>query len=142
MNKTIKKVQLEEEKIIHKQSNILNVKEFYEKLYTCADSDLININLEDIINVEIPKLEPDISSSLEAEISEKEVLEVLKYMKNNKSPGSDGFRVELFKFFWKNLKLFILNAINFIFLKKELPISQRLEIISCLPKGDKPRRSI
>lgn len=61
-------------------------------------------------------------------------------MKNNKSPGSDGFTVEFFKFFWKDLKLFILNAINFIFLKKELPISQRLGIISCLPKGDKPRQ--
>ena len=132
LNKTIKKVELEEGEIIYKQSNILNhVKEFYENLYTCADSDLININLEEIIKVDIPKLEPDISSSLEAEISEKEVLEVLKNMKNNKSPGSDGFTVEFFKFFWKDLKLFILNAINFIFLKKELPISQRLGIISC-----------
>ena len=30
-------------------------------------------------------------------------------------------------------------AITCIFYKKELPISQRLGIISCLPKGDKPR---
>ena len=43
-------------------------------------------------------------------------------------------------FFWKDLKLFIIKAINCIFYKKELPISQRLGIISCLPKGDKPRQ--
>lgn len=49
-------------------------------------------------------------------------------------------QLNFFKFFWKDLKLFILNAINLIFLKKELPISQRLGIISCLPKGDKPRQ--
>lgn len=32
------------------------------------------------------------------------------------------------------------NSITCIFSKKELPISQRLGIISCLPKGDKPRQ--
>ena len=33
----------------------------------------------------------------------------------------------------------IMRAINCIYRKKELPISQRLGIISCIPKGDKPR---
>lgn len=61
-------------------------------------------------------------------------------MKNNKSPGSDGYTAEFFKFFWVDLKKIILNSIPCIFSKKELPISQRLGIISCLPKGDKPRQ--
>ena len=43
-----------------------------EQLNISADSDLININLEEIFKVEIHKLELDISSSSEAEISEKE----------------------------------------------------------------------
>lgn len=49
-----------------------------DKLFTCADSDLININLEENVNVDISKLDPDISSSIEAEIFEKEVLNVFK----------------------------------------------------------------
>jgi hypothetical protein len=61
-------------------------------------------------------------------------------MKNNKSPGSDGFTAEFFKFFWKDLKGYILRAITCIFDKKVLPISQRLGIIACIPKGDKPRQ--
>ena len=44
-------------------------------------------------------------------------------MKNNKSPGSDGYTTEFFKFFWSDLKHFILEAINCIFTKKELPIT-------------------
>ena len=69
-----------------------------------------------------------------------EVLEVLKNMKNNKSPESDGFTAEFYKFFWNDLKTYIMSAIHCIYRKKELPISQRLGIISCLPKGDKPRQ--
>ena len=93
-----------------------------------------------LIYVRIPKLEPNDSTSLDKEISEGEVLEVLKIMKYNKSPGGDGFTVEFLKIFWKDLKLLILNAINCIFLKKKLPVSQRLGIISCIPKGNKPRQ--
>ena len=33
-----------------------------------------------------------------------------------------------------------MSAIHCIYRKKDLPISQRLGIISCLPKGDKPRQ--
>ena len=43
----------------------------WKTTYISADSDLININLEDFFKVEIPKLEPDISSSSEAEIYKK-----------------------------------------------------------------------
>ena len=72
------------------------MKEYYEILYTSINSDITNIDLDEIINCEIPKLEPKDSTSLDKEISEREVLEVLKNMKNNKSPGSDGFTVESF----------------------------------------------
>ena len=89
--------------------------------------------LQEYINVAFIK-------SYLSEFSEREVLEVLKNMKSNKSPGSDGFTVEIFLFFWKDLKLPIVNAINCIFFKKELPASQRLEIISCIPKGNKTRQ--
>ena len=61
--------------------------------------------------------------------------QVLKEMKNNKSPDthSDGFTAEFLKFFWSDLNIFIISAINDIFIQKQLPISQRLGIILCLP---------
>lgn len=60
-------------------------------------------------------------------------------MKNNKSPGSDGFTVEFFKFFWKDLGIYVLRSINEGYIKGELSITQKQGIIMCIPKGDKPR---
>ena len=142
LNKTIKKIQLEDTSTLYKQSDILdNVKKYYETLYTNNGLNLIKVDLENIISdYNSPKLDINISKNLEGDILEKEVLNVLKNIKNNKSPGSDGYTTEFFKFFWNDIKYYIVRAINCIFLKKELPISQRLGIISCLPKGDKPRQ--
>ena len=39
----------------------------------------------------------------------------LKQMKNDKCPGVGGFPAEFFKFFWKQLKHFILTALNYAF---------------------------
>ena len=61
-------------------------------------------------------------------------------MKNNKSPWSDGLSLSLsFKFFYINLKVFIQRAINESYRIGKLSATQRQGIITCLPKGDKPR---
>ena len=141
INKTIKRVD-DGHTTFHEQFEILNqVKSFYEALYLDKDAELTAVDLDNIIDSSnIKKLDEHISHLLDKNIVESEILEVLKNMKNNKSPGSDGYTTEFFKFFWSDLKHFILEAINCIFTKKELPITQRLGIISCLPKGDKPRQ--
>jgi hypothetical protein len=142
LNKTIKKVEVEEDKVIYDQSDILHhVKLFYENLYFCKDSDLLDVDLEDIIKTpDVPRLDKTAINSNGDKVSESEIYTVLKNMKNNKSPGSDGFNVEFFKCFWRDLKNYIVLAVNYIFEKRELPISQILGIITCLPKGDKPRQ--
>lgn len=61
--------------------------------------------MEDIIyDYNSPKLETQLAKSLDKDIVEAEVLTVLKHMKNNKSPGSDGYTAEFFKLFWKDIK--------------------------------------
>jgi hypothetical protein len=40
---------------------------------------------------------------LEGNLSFKECGESLKLMKNGKSPGSDGFTVDFYKFFWNDI---------------------------------------
>lgn len=61
-----------------------------------------------------------VSKKLEEHISEKEVLQVPKDMKTSKSTGSDGFTAEFLKFFWNNLKYFLISAINGILIKKTI----------------------
>ena len=59
-------------------------------------------------------------------------------MDNGKSPGSDGFTCEFFKFFWDHVKQNVVESINYGFEKRQLSICQRRSIITLVPKKDKP----
>ena len=74
---------------------------------------------------------------MERVITSEELTNHLKKTKNNVSPGSSGFTNEFFKFFWKDLKIFVTKAINNGFENGMLSITQRLGIITLIPKGDK-----
>ena len=78
--------------------------------------------------------------NLEGDITEEEISITLKKMKNDKSPGSDGFSAEFFKFFFKDLKVYIKSAINEGYYTGKFSVTQRQGLITCLPKGDKPRQ--
>ena len=58
-------------------------------------------------------------------------------MKNEKSPGLDGFTVEFFKFFWIDIGVFVLRSINYGYIKGSLSVTQKQGIITCLPKPNK-----
>ena len=60
------------------------MKSFYESLFKISDTNLRNIDLETLITGrDISKLDNDTAETLDKEISETEVLNVLKAMKNN-----------------------------------------------------------
>ena len=81
-------------------------------------------------------------ATCEGLITEKEVLNVLKNMKNGKSPGRDGYTAEFYKFFWKDIGNFVLESLNKSFTTGELSIAQKQGPITLLPKGNKPRELI
>ena len=68
--------------------------------------------------------------------------ELTKYMKkakNNVSPGSTGFTNEFYNFFWRDLKCFVANSINHSYEHGLLSVTQRLGIITLIPKGEKDK---
>lgn len=140
VNKTITRLQKDNGEIIRNQKEILNeIKNFYLDLY--SKKEVESLDLENVLdNFDIPKLTNNESSKLEGKISLSEALAVLKNMKNNKSPGTDGFTAEFFKFFWSDLGIFIVRSINDAYEKGELSVTQKQGIITCIPKGDKPRQ--
>ena len=75
--------------------------------------------------------------SCEGEITMIEIGTYLKKIRNNKSPGSDGFTGEFFKFFYPDIKIRLFNSIKQTYADKKLPISQNLGITTLLPKGNK-----
>ena len=76
---------------------------------------------------------------LEGPVTLTELGNALKSMKNNKTPGIDGFPSEFFKVFWCKLKSLILKAFNVSYQKKTLSVTLRQTVINCIPKGDKLR---
>ena len=144
VNKTIPKVIKDDGSIINNQEEILiEVRNFYKDLYACRnDNTDQDLEIENVLNSisSNPKLDEEDRSHLEGELSDSEILTVLKKMKNNKSPGSDGFTAEFFKFFYNDFKVFIRKAINEGYSEGKLSITQRHGAITCLPKGDKPKQ--
>lgn len=93
------------------QKDVLN---FYRQLYRCHDAFLRNEDLHEKFSDKIVKLSTDQSSDLEGPLTYEEITGVLRNMKKNKSPGSDGSSVEFFKCIWDDIGLFLLRSLNYI----------------------------
>ena len=60
-------------------------------------------------------------------------------MKNDKSPGIDGFPVEFLKIFWGRIKFVVLRALNEGYEKGKMSETVKYAVITCIPKGTKAR---
>ena len=58
---------------------------------------------------------------------------------NNKTPGSDGFTIEFYCFFWNAISPIMVDSFNYAFENGEMSISQKRGIISLIPKKDKEK---
>ena len=74
------------------------------------------------------------SSRLFSSINEKEILKSLKEMPNGKTPGSDGFTTDFYKFFWINIKGLLFDSYKYAFEHNSLSIEQRRGILCLIPK--------
>ena len=139
INKNISEIKLEDETTITNQQDILiKVKEFYESLYQKQNPQILENALEN------PELTPEILTPREKELLEEPITKseldlALKNMKNNKSPGLDGYSPEFFKMFLPQLGNYFLDCINYCFKHNHLTTSQTQGLITCLPKSGKAR---
>jgi len=89
---------------------IEETKKFYSSLYENKPTEECIIH--NMVRT-IPTLSALEANNLEGMITVQEATDVLKKMKNGKSPGSDGFTVEFLKVFWsKRLNYIVVRAIN------------------------------
>lgn len=61
-------------------------------------------------------------------------------MTSGKSPGSDGYTVDFYKFFWKDIGPFIYRSLHFGYETGHFSQFQYQSIITCIPKEGKDRR--
>ena len=126
--------------VIYDQDDILKeVQTFYESLYT--KQEVTEVNVENML-FDVQTLNVNESNMLEGELTFAEICAALKNMKNNKSPGPDGFTVEFFKFFFNDIGHFLVRSVNEGFSKQCLSVTQQQGVIICLPKEGKPKHFV
>ena len=91
------------------------------------------------MNRDTPKISDADKERMEMQnvVTMEEAGKVLNNMKNDKSPGSDGFSVNFFKFFWKDLGVYLVRSINYGLQAGKLSTTQTQGPIKCIPKGQK-----
>ena len=87
-----------------------------------------------------PVLNENEKQTCETKITEKECLDSLKQLPNNKSPGSDGMSTELYKFFWDDIKGFVVDSFEYSFDNKLLSLDRRRAVLTLIPKAGKDIR--
>ena len=144
LSKIIPKLETADGKIITDQNDILKESElFYKKIYSNKDDTSAEINVKEYLkDLNVPKLTNNESNQLEGTLTLQELTNALRNMKNNKSPGTDGYSCEFFKVFWNRLGSFVLRSINHSYEIGELSLVQKQGIITLLPKENKSRQKL
>jgi hypothetical protein len=78
----------------------------------------------------IPYLSEEEEKQCDECLSELELKNSLRQMKNGKSPGSDGLTAEFYKIFWNDIKNAFTEAVHYSFEVGELTPEQQKGIIS------------
>lgn len=132
---------ISEDGILLKDQNLIinETTNFYKNLYTERPVEKCDLNNK-FRYYDLPKLSVEQQGLLEGPISYEELLLCLKHAKNNRSPGSDGFTMEFYKFFWLDIGRYLLRSLNCGFNLNELSVTQKEGIITCIPKPNKDRQ--
>ena len=98
-------------------------------------------NLSNILNsIDLPCLTKEQKDFCEIELGEKELLNALKSMPNNKTPGNNGLSKEFYEAFWNELKDPLLKSFYHVKTCKKFSTSQRQAVIKLLEKKDRDKR--
>jgi exonuclease III len=143
LNKSLSQLEINNEKITNPKKILDAAGNFYENLYSEKidhNTDIFNENTSQFTeSSSIPKISEESKQTCDTDLSESELLESLKGLKNGKSPGSDGLPSEFYKFFWIDIKVYLLESLKYSLLTGELSIEQKRGIITLIPKKDKNR---
>ena len=135
-NKHIRKLIIDKETITCPDRILREERLFYKQLYSeqCLDdvSHYDQLTLFD----DLPSLDTKDMSFCDRPISLEEITYSRQQLSNNKTPGSDGFTAEFYKFFWPQIKDIVFDSFVYAY-NTELSIEQRHGILNIIPKKEK-----
>ncbi len=137
VNKMITCLNVNDELVENPKEIREEIKKFYENLYRTEAHD-INYDNECFFNDNCDRLSENDGLNCEGLLNEEECTKVLKSFVNGKTPGTDGLTAEFYKFFWLDVKFYLIEAFNFAFNNQLMSTSQRRGVITLLPKNKDP----
>ena len=112
------------------------MKQFYQTLYSpTSTADLDNFFEQE---KQPAAIQPDDLVKMEKETTEQEILNIVKSLPNNKTPGEDGLPYEFYKKFWIDIKDLLLNTYKYSFETGQLSITQKRGLLYLTPKKSDP----
>ena len=116
------------------------LRNFYSSLYKRQSNKTVNEFLEYFENLNLPRLNDAEKAVCKGTLTEKECLEALLTMQNNKSPGNDGLTKEFYVCFFNGISTYPTDALNPSFAYGQLSNSQRQAIITLIEKKGKDKK--
>ena len=92
-------------RLLKKRKYYMNSQVFMKTLYTSKTLDEDSANI--FFNDNVPKISENVRFICDETITIDECTKALSENKVNKSPGTDGFTVELYKYFWDDIKHYV-----------------------------------
>ncbi|XP_071708666.1 uncharacterized protein [Rutidosis leptorrhynchoides] len=91
-----------------------------------------------LMDLSYPNLSIDEANSLEAPISEVEIVEAIHDCGSSKAPGPDEFNLRFFKNFWDIIKVDVINAITWFWENGEILKGCNASFVTLIPKKNYP----
>ena len=138
--KYIKKLICNEETITDPFEILNEEKKFYENLYT-SKVKTKGKNIDSFLSkINVPQLSDTEKTVCDSPLCMAEIASALKELKNDKTPGNDGFTTNFYKFFWPDIKNLLFATYNYSYQMELLTDDQRRSILNLIPKPDKDLR--
>ena len=137
--KHITSLKNEDGSILRNAKQILAEEETYFKnIYKSKNISLETSNSAHFFDSpDLKTLNNEDAEGCEGLLTMKECADALNKFQNNKTPGSDGLTIEFYRYFWNVIGHFMIDSFNYAYEHGHLSISQRLGIISLIPKKGK-----
>ena len=116
------------------------ITDFYSKLYESKNVDEEVQNA--FLNENVPRLQETQRDECEKEISINELGKALKLLPNGKTPGTDGFTTNFYKFWWPYIKDLVCDSLQHAKSIGHLSTEQRRGVITLTPKKNKDTRQL
>ena len=101
-------------------------KYFYEHLYRSENPDVNKVKFDQFFqNEKVSKLDDKLKKECEGNMTIVECRSALKEFEVDKTPCTDGFTTEFYKYFWEDLCEEMVKSFNFAKGKKQMSIEQR-----------------